>query len=314
MYESLRRFSKLFHLYIVAFDDLCYSILKSIDLKSTTIISLNEFEDEVLLNVKPNRTKGEYCWTCTPSVIKYVIENYNLELCTYLDADLYFYDDPEVLIKEIEDGSVLITEHRYTPKYDYLKHLFGIYCVQFITFKNDSKGMSVLNWWRNACIDWCYAKHEGNRFGDQKYLDDWLTRFEGVKVLQHLGGGIAPWNVQQYEVFIKEDKIYGIEKATGKKFEVIFYHFHNLKFLLNNKIDLSNYKLSDKVISIFYKPYIKKIFEIENKLKIDLNIDISSYGRTKPEKDIISFLRLFKRRLIGTYNHLSIEDFCCLND
>ena len=95
--------------------------------------------------------------------------------------------------------------------------------------------MAVLNWWRNACLDWCYAKAEDGKFGDQKYLDDWASRFEGVHELQHLGGGIAPWNVQQYIFKCEDSKIIGTEITTGKKFEVIFYHFHGHQYRLVGK-------------------------------------------------------------------------------
>ena len=98
MYESLKKYNDNFHLYIFAFDDRSYTLLEKLDLKSTTIISLKEFEDERLLAIKSDRTAGEYCWTCTPSIIKYSIEEYNLDNCTYLDADLYFFNNPSVLI------------------------------------------------------------------------------------------------------------------------------------------------------------------------------------------------------------------------
>jgi hypothetical protein len=118
MYESLKKHSDDFHLYIFAFDDKSYDLLKKLDLNFITIISLKEFEDEELLKVKDERSAGEYCWTCTPSTIKYCIETYSLDSCTYLDADLYFFDNPSVLIEEMGSKSVLITEHRYTPIYD----------------------------------------------------------------------------------------------------------------------------------------------------------------------------------------------------
>ena len=152
MYESLRANCHKCHLYIYAFDQLSHDLLSKLNLECVTVISLGEFEDEKLLSVKPNRSVGEYCWTCTPSVIKHAIETYDLEACTYLDADLYFFADPSVLIDEMGSNSVLINEHRYTPEYDQ-SATSGIFCVQFMTFKNNAQGTAVLNWWRNACID-----------------------------------------------------------------------------------------------------------------------------------------------------------------
>jgi hypothetical protein len=205
MYKSLRNHCDDFHLYIFAFDDKCFNLLSKQKLPNVSVIPLNEFEDPDLLMVKPTRTPTEYCWTCTPSTILYCIEKYHLKLCTYIDADLYFYSDPKVLIDEMGDKSVLITKHRYTPEYDQT-NTSGKYCVQFISFKADQNGFEVLKWWRNACLNWCYNHYDDGKFGDQKYLDDWTTRFTGIHELKHLGGGVAPWNMQQY-TFIKQKKL-----------------------------------------------------------------------------------------------------------
>lgn len=258
MYESLSVHCKKFHLYIFAFDDLSFETLVKLDLEHATIISLEMFEDETLKRIKQERTKGEYCWTCTPFVIRYAIERFGLEHCTYLDADVYFFSDPSVLVNEMQNASVLITEHRYTPMYDQ-SATSGIYCVQFVTFKNDERGIKVLSWWQNACSEWCFARYEDGKFGDQMYLDHWTSMFDGVHVLRHLGGGVAPWNIQQYTLVQEGSTLYGIEKKTYAKFEVIFYHFHALRFLNNDQIELSVYRLSQSDRMYLYKPYVRHL-------------------------------------------------------
>ncbi len=199
MYESLKVHSDLFHLYIFAFDDKSYNFLISQNLDKATVISLKEFENERLLNIKNDRSIAEYCWTATGSTIKYCLDNYSLDHCTYLDADLYFFSNPKVLLDEVVDGSTLITEHRYTKKYDQSKSS-GKYCVQFMTFFNNENSKRALNWWIDSCIDWCYACAEDGKYGDQKYLDDWIIRFNDIHELRNLGGGVAPWNIQQYDL------------------------------------------------------------------------------------------------------------------
>ena len=216
MYESLKKHCNNFHLYIFAFDDPCYNFFKKNAFDNITIISLNEFEDQELLRIKPTRSKGEYCWTCTSSTILYVLNNYPVDNCTYVDADLYFFASPQILIDEIGNNSILLTEHRYTPEYDQTK-TSGKYCVQFMYFKKDARGIKALQWWRERCIEWCYNRMEDGKFGDQKYLDDWTERFEGVHVLKNLGGGVAPWNMQQYTFYKENNKLYGIEEATQKE-------------------------------------------------------------------------------------------------
>ncbi|MEI8136509.1 MAG: glycosyl transferase [Bacteroidota bacterium] len=287
MYQSLANQCADFHLYVFAFDDVCYDFFKKENYPNLTVISLKEFEDAELLKVKPSRTAGEYCWTCASSTILYSIEKYKLDNCTYIDADMYFYSDPKVLVEEMGDKSVLITEHRFTEEYAG-SAIYGKYCVQFVTFINNAKGMEVLRWWRNACIDWCYGRIEDGKFGDQKYLDDWTTRFDCVHELQHLGGGIAPWNIQQYE-FKKSDNgnITGKEIKSGKIFEAVFFHCHGLKFYTNKVVSLTgkDYEMTNNARELIYFDYVKKIVALKNLLNSKIpNVNVDGATEVSPKQ------------------------------
>jgi Nucleotide-diphospho-sugar transferase. len=276
LYHSLEAVCSDFHLFIFAFDDKSYSVLKELNLSKATIISLKQFEDAELLKVKPSRSRAEYCWTATSSTILYVLEKYKVDMCTYLDADMMFFDSPKALFDEIGDASIMITEHRYTKRYN-KEALSGIYCVQFVSFQNDERGLKALRWWRERCLEWCYARTEDGKFGDQKYLDDWTTRFKGVHVLQHLGGGMAAWNVQQYDVFEKNGRLFGKEKVSGSEFPIIFYHFHYLRFLVGNRVELGRRTLSDDVLQLLYSPYMKKL-ETAKKEIVVINSSFDPHG------------------------------------
>jgi Nucleotide-diphospho-sugar transferase len=272
-YESLMSATEgSAHLYVFAFDDLCLTTLKAMNLPNLTVVSLAEFEDDDLLRIKPTRSRGEYCWTCTSSTIRYCIKTFDLPHCIYIDADMVFYQNPKVLLDEMPpSANVLITEHRYTPQYDKSK-LSGKYCVQFMYFDNTENGQKVLNWWRDRCLEWCYNRHEDGKFGDQKYLDDWLTRFSGVHSLQHLGGGLAPWNVQQFDFQEVEHNISGQLKRNteGSSFEAVFFHFHGVKLFENDKAIFAPkmYLLNDTVKRIFYAPYLQKLKKAQAQLVV----------------------------------------------
>ncbi len=287
MYESLKKHCPSFHLYLFAFDQRCCEILKKMNLDSVTVISLSEFESPELLRVKPSRSAGEYCWTCTSSTIEYSIENFKLDHCTYVDADLYFYSNPGVLIDEIAENSILLTEHKYSKAYECSINA-GIFCVQFMVFKNDEIGMKALKWWKNACIDWCFARVEDGKFGDQKYLDDWPQRFAGVHVMKNPGGAIAPWNIQNCDL-------------TDPSFKLIFYHFHDLKFFTNGKIELGRYKLRKHEIANLYIPYIRHLEAIANRVKM-LNQGYDFHGATQQPSGLLIFYRNLKRLIEGSYN------------
>jgi hypothetical protein len=254
LYNSLRQHcQRPFVLWILCFDGETYDILSRLDLPGVRLISQEEFEagDEELLRAKVNRSRVEYYWTCTPSLPLYVLRyNSEVELITYLDADLYFYSDPQPIFDELGDGSILIIGHRFPPE---LKHLekFGKYNVGTLVFRRGEHGLAILNHWRAQCLDWCYARWEDGKFGDQKYLDDWPDFFRGVVVLQHKGAGLAPWNYSRYEVSLSGRT----QTVDGQP--LIFYHFHSFRMMNAYVVEptLHNYGISLKQALRFYVPY-----------------------------------------------------------
>ena len=307
LYDSLIEQQPKAHLFIFAFDQKCYETLRQLNLSQATVIMQSEFENETLLRLKEQRTRAEYCWTCTPWVINHVLKNYKVDECTYLDSDLFFFGNPQLLIQEMPDPySVLITPHRYTKEYDQTA-TSGIYCVQFQTFRNNNDGREVLQWWQDACTEWCYNRVEDGKFGDQKYLDDWPERFKGkVWVLNHLGGGVAPWNVQQYRFQKRRGKLKGIEEKSGAIFDLIFFHFHACRFKriktpFASYLRLNyflGYALPKTSIELVYKPYAKKLVAKTLKIKRPSRLLINV-----PDEQVYStvgFLKMNLKRLAGT--------------
>jgi hypothetical protein len=275
LYESLKLHSSVFHLYIFAFDAITDDILRTLMLEDVTIISLEEFETPELIMVKKERSKAEYCWTCTPSVILYVLNKFDVTECTYLDSDLYFYSDPSALILEMEQAgkNILITEHRFSL----LTGLFelkraGRFCVQFMTFRNEESSLKVLERWRMQCIDWCYARYEDGKFGDQKYIEEWPNIYQNIHILQHPGGGIAPWNILQYSFNNSGDLLKGRKRSNGTTFDVVFFHFQYVKLLDNGFYDIGWYIIPSSVRKLLYIPYLNKLKDIENRLKNKLPV------------------------------------------
>jgi hypothetical protein len=209
-----------------------------------------------------------------------------------------FYSNPQILFDEWGNNSVLITEHRYTPQYDQSKES-GLYCVQFVGFKNDKDGLAAVNYWKDSCIEWCYARAEDGKFGDQKYLDDWTTRFNNVHVLEHLGGGIAPWNMQQYDFRKSGSKIIGKEKSTGKEFEAVFFHFHGLKIFKDHIASLTGetYEMNPSALELFYKPYVAELIKVSELIHVKTGHVFNANGASNnsPQKpfNFLSLLRWY---------------------
>lgn len=293
LYDSLLSVCENFVLYVFAFDEKCFQILKDLDYANLIPVSLKEFEDERLLQARSNRTEREYCWTCSCHTIKYVLEKKKENICTYIDVDMYFYSEPQILFDEIEKNkcNVSIIEHRLSNILENRRaeKLSGRFCIEFNTFFSTEKSMSILNWWCDKCIELCTEVPDGVHFGDQKYLDDWEERFEGVHILQHLGAGVAPWNIAQYKLAWKDNKyIYIYHKKSEKSMPLVFYHFQAMKYLQDGTIDIGvnmypGY-VDSKLCKVLYEPYIRLLDEKRNWLKDNYLLDFSNQYSTKFSK------------------------------
>lgn len=293
LYDSLAAVSKDFVLYIIAFDEKCFQVLKDLEYSNLIPISLEEFEDTRLLWAKSNRTEQEYCWTCSCHAIKYVLEKKKEDNCTYIDADMFFYSDPSVLFDEIEESrcDVSIIEHRLSSALENRRaeKLSGRFCIEFNTFFATEKSLAILNWWCDRCIELCTARPDGTHFGDQKYLDDWGERFENVHILQHLGAGVAPWNIAQYKLNkIENETIYICHKKSKQCVPLVFYHFQAMKYLQDGMVDVGvnmypGYA-DPKLCKVLYGQYISIIEEKRNWLRGNYSLDLSNRYSTKFSK------------------------------
>ncbi len=253
LHASLVTHCPSFVLYIFPFDTETYDALNDMHLKNVVIIKQEMFESKDILTIKESRTPGEYCWTCTPVVIDYIFLNFKESQLTYLDADLCFFSNPERILNELSDSDqVLITAHNYTKKYDKTK-TNGKFCVQFITFRNTKESLTILHDWKKMCLDWCYSRKEDGKFGDQKYLDEWPVKYKGVHIMKHVGGGVAPWNIQQYKFFEDNDSVF--VKHQSAIFPLVFFHFHQFIIFEDNSIRYCDYPIPLSSINIIFKHY-----------------------------------------------------------
>jgi hypothetical protein len=184
--------------------------------------------------------------------------------------------------------------------------------VQFVTFRNDEIGIGAVSWWADRCIEWCYARDEDGKFGDQKYLDDWTLRFEKVHVLKHLGGGVAPWNVQQYEVKTAENaEVQLCEITSNNYFPLVFYHFHGLQIFFDGEIDLSPYPLGKGFRQVVYEQYLNGLREAAMLLRAVSSLK-NFHGLRRRPTGVVDRLRNLKRRwgrrFNGALNVLKIND------
>lgn len=266
LYNSLLTHCPAFTLWVLCMDQTTYDTLKKMNLKNLALIAFEDFEDEELRAVKGTRKVFEYYWTCTPSLPLFILKNHpEFSDIAYLDADMYFFSSPEAIYEELGNKSIMIISHRYSPDLKYLEKESGIYNVGMLIFKNDENGLRCLKWWREKCLQWCYAYYDNGRYGDQMYLNDWPTRFPGVHVLRNKGADLAPWNIAQYNILVSDQKILVDDEP------LIFYHFHHFTIYSQDKFRThkSLYQITPEKTRIIYQPYITELKKIIGAVKTD---------------------------------------------
>jgi hypothetical protein len=228
LYDSLRAHGGDFRWYVLCLDDEAYRYLSARALPDVVLVERRALEayDPELAATRPTRSLVEYYFTITPAWVRYVLEHFDADVVTYVDADFRFFSSPEPLFDELGTRSIGVVEHRFPPA---LAHLvkWGRFNVGWLSFRRDEQGRACVAWWRERCIEWCYDRIEGDRFADQKYLEQWPQLFSQLAVLQHKGVSVAPWNLEP-ERFSVDDR--GRPHVDGQP--LICFHYHGLKHVI----------------------------------------------------------------------------------
>jgi hypothetical protein len=233
-------------------DSETYNTLLKLELVNVKLVKLKVIETDALRMVKKERKLNEYCWTLKPFFLEYVLLRYgDLDRVTHLDADLYFYSDPTRLFENQSQSSILISDHDYADIYKESEQSAGKTNSGIVSFKRNKNGIQCLRWWRDKCLEWCYERVEGNKFSDQRYLDEIPSLFEGVDYITTPGVNIAPWNDKKYKISLLNNEIL-IDKNR-----LIMYHFSCYKIINKKEFLLS---FGDNIpIPIIYEPYTQAL-------------------------------------------------------
>ncbi len=262
LYSSLRQHCPDSKLFVLCLDSWCKAILSSLALEGLYPIDLNDLErdDPELLHVKPTRTLIEYYFTLTPCFLRYLLMGpHSLNHVTYLDADLYFFSDPTPLIAGLAAHQIGIVPHRYSPGLNGLER-FGLFNVAFNYFNRGELSLSCLDRWRCQCLAWCHDQLDGERFADQKYLNEWPQLYGDQIVIHHPGVDLAPWNLGTHHL-VKQGELLMVDNQP-----LICFHYHGISRLFGAWYDsnLRKYgKKPSKIIkSCIYLPYVHRLDDL----------------------------------------------------
>lgn len=254
--SSLHRHDPRMRLFALCADDEAENALTTLSLPGIQTLRLADLEAKypALKDAKASRSAYEYLMTCKPWLLRYLLETHpkDIPVLSYLDGDLYFFSDPAVILKELDGGSVLLTPHRFPASWTKgLDH--GIYNAGFLSLRNDDDGQKAAVYWAKKTLAWCKDIVADGKFIDQKYLDAFPKELGGVKIAQHPGLNLAPWNLRTHVV----DRERGLHVDGA---QLVFYHFHGLRRLHTHLVDLgiATYRAEGTaaIIGGIYKPYL----------------------------------------------------------
>ncbi len=300
LYDSMQAHIPAFRLYVIAFDETCYETLRAENRPDLIPVRLADLEAAYpcLLAAKADRNTVEYNWTCSSWSIKYVLEHCGEEICTYIDADMYFFSSPEAVFRTMRsrDCSVIVVPHRFhSDAYEKTEGpKTGFYCVEFNTFVRDARGTAALDWWAGQCCRWCHYTIPSldQWYGDQKYLNEFPRKFPGVYVCDHYGVGLGPWNDNRMDLAPGPGPLTLVDKASRKTYPLVVYHFAGVRFLSEHWLQVSSRMSSKKLHQAVFDPYIAKILAKRDYLSRTYGLEVPK-ARKLPAGNLL--LRLYQQ-------------------
>ncbi|MGZ5729426.1 MAG: hypothetical protein ACXWI8_19710 [Burkholderiales bacterium] len=280
LYHSLQRHAPGVRLWVLCLSDSCYRALVALDLPNLIPRPLAEFEaaEPEVAATRSTRSTIEYFFTCSPAWMLFVLSNEaDAEWVTYLDGDLFFFESPEPIYRELQGAAIAIIPHHYSARNRW-RRKFGTYNVGWVGLHNDPDGIAVIKWWRGKCIEWCHDYVDGDRYADQGYLDSFPSRSPRVKVIENIGANLAPWNIGNYRIGFHDNRV-----MIDANYPLIFFHFQGLRkglgcFIFNSH---RRYRapFSGNTCNYIYKPYVDELLAIER--TVDPVLHVSD---TKPHR------------------------------
>lgn len=262
LYESLVKTTKDdFVLYYLCLNDIIYNKLIDLNLDKIKPIDIKFLiKNNSDLSQYQQREYREFVWMMASYFSDYLLKKENIDHITYIDSDIYLYDDIQIMYDEIGDKSVGIIRHRQISENS--NSADGKYNVGIVYFKSDVVGRHCLDWWKDAVM---YRKYPRlSTCYDQKYLEGFLEMYNSdfICVADKSFAHSAPWHHRLYDwsnLDIDNTIIW-----EGKKQVLLFNHFSRIKFDVVNNTYLSSggqYKdhtLNDSVYDI---PQVKRIHD-----------------------------------------------------
>lgn len=242
---------------ILALDDETFKYLLKIDDLNLEVITLDSIDDLDLKSLRGIRPWRELCWTSAACLLQYV--NSKLEkdqIAAYIDADCFFFHDISKTLQPLSNGgSIAIHEHRFSPDRIQWLERSGRFNVGLVAGVKGTEFDQCLARWRMQVLESCEVNPSEGKCGDQTYLNEWPELYSKLVILGEKGIGVAPWNLNNYNVTRRNGKLF----VDNSPLE--FFHFHGIEIgFINSNFAfytaLNGYNLDNQNYKLIYSDYV----------------------------------------------------------
>jgi hypothetical protein len=222
-------------------------------------------------------------WAMKSVLLKYLLTEENYDKALFLDGDLFFYANYQLIWDSLDRSTVVITPHwrSRNPTIDpqNFSQLMnkGIYNAGFIGVNKNS--IAFLDWWFSLCLYKCALEPDKGYYGDQAYFNLFHVYFEGVEAIRHRGYNVANWNRIECERVLQNDG----QVLINGKYPIVFIHFtaNTMRGILTGKDPL-------------LRPHLELYASALRKFSPEINI-IEKYSRKEGKKETGALARFAKK-------------------
>ncbi len=251
------------------------NLFRKLNLASTSVAPVDEFICSTLSKLRKQRSVAEFCWTCKPFLMQYVMQYYpNAEWVVYLDADSLVFGDISAVLYDYNDFDCFFTPHNFHHVFRDLESSVGRYNAGFVAFRNSKDGLQALSEWRRMCEKSVSATPSEQGYGDQKYLDELAIHWNSVSELVHKGINAAPWNIARYHIYKNIDKVMLDDQP------LLFFHFQGFR-RINRNFNLlykGAFLLPKIVRDYIYNPYCRELQLVDRLFRRTGDVKLLNYS------------------------------------
>lgn len=255
LHASLMRVNHTSRFAFFCIDDRSADLLERLQLERSIVVRHEDFATTELSQVRPHRSQGEYCWTCKPVAILYVMNRLpDAEWVIYVDTDMMFFSDPDAALP-IPAAHYLLTPHRFHGAFGRFEQQAGKHNAGYVAARRSVIGQQVISWWRDQCIASCSSTPSESSYADQKYLDEFRQQTPLGESSSHMGLNAAPWNIENYRVTVEDGRV------RVDDVPLLLYHFQGLQLFDDGKAALyiGDRRISDDLRTAIYEPYLAEL-------------------------------------------------------